>query len=106
MKRDEAHPGLEGMGLSSQSHLGLAGRMVTFSWEVEGQEQPCSVSEDNWESVALGSRENSIPGAGNSRSRGVACYPWSEEPETAGWPGDKGRAPCAPPRHRPPTCRD
>lgn len=38
---EEAHPRLEEMGLSSQSHLRLPGGKVTFSWELEGQEQSC-----------------------------------------------------------------
>lgn len=40
-RREEAHPRLEELGLSSQSHLGLPGGKVTFSWELEGQEQSC-----------------------------------------------------------------
>lgn len=99
VRRDEARPRLEEMGLSSQSHLGLAGRTITFSWEVEGQKQSCSISEDNWESVALGSKDNSIPRASNSRSRGVACWPCSKEPETADWPPGIKRGPRVPLPH-------
>lgn len=53
--RGDGHPerAWAGCSVTSQSHPGHAGGKVTFSWDMEGQDQSCCILQDIWESANL-----------------------------------------------------
>lgn len=105
VRRDEVHPPPGGDGPEFR---------VTWAW-LEGRSPSAGkwrgrnshvASRKTIEKVRIyrGSEENGIPRVGNSMSRGVTCWPCSDDSQTAGQPPGIKEGPVCPSRL--PTCRD